>query len=377
MAKSATAANLFAEPVEVVEPVETPPTTGNTDDPPTDAPLAAGNEDDAFDQVAGQQGGTGRADAARTGRADAIDGALDAISRIRSLADVSTVKKAGSDFLASLSPEDREAYYDKLKARRGARIAQPSKVVVLETGEVADIDELVARQSSTGLQRPGVAARAREALADDIANQSVLLPNLPGYRQTASTSVFPSMKDAPVRTRTGELRTKEAARSKVLKERDALESEQKQIAVTIGRLRQELKDTQSQLQKLPVLGRVTPEGKLTAYRVPGVAEQVEADVRGVARGPRLVPKSDDKTLFQVGEGAKAFLPDTLQTALGADEPVSFGSKANEAVRLSERMQQLQGAIKEAESADRKALSRLQVLKQALKITETPKVKEKK
>lgn len=374
MAKSATAANLFAapvEPVEVADSAETTTTTGNTDGPPTGATVSTSSEGEAADQAAGQRGGTGD-----TVIIDDILGKLDNLKYAEDL-DSDKTKRAGSDFIASLSPEEREAYYDKLKARRGARIAQPSKVVVLETGEVADIDELAARQSSTGLQRPGVAARAREALADDIANQSVLLPNLPGYRQTTSSSVFPSMKDAPVRTRTGKLRTKEAARSKVLKERDALESEQKQIAVTVGRLRQELKDTQSQFQKLPVLGRVTPEGKLTAYRVPGVAEQVEADVRGIARGPRLVPKSDDKTLFQVGEGAKAFLPDTLQTALGADEPVSFGSKANEAVKLSERMQQLQGAIKEAESADRKAIGRLQVLKQALKITETPKVKEKK
>ena len=47
MAKSATAANLFAapvEPVEVADSAETTTTTGNTDGPPTGATVSTSSE---------------------------------------------------------------------------------------------------------------------------------------------------------------------------------------------------------------------------------------------------------------------------------------------------------------------------------------------
>ena len=111
MAKSATAANLFAapvEPVEVADSAETTTTTGNTDGPPTGATVSTSSEGEAADQAAGQRGGTGD-----TVIIDDILGKLDNLKYAEDL-DSAKTKSAGSDFIASLSPEEREAYYDKL-----------------------------------------------------------------------------------------------------------------------------------------------------------------------------------------------------------------------------------------------------------------------
>jgi len=307
-------------------------TTSPSDGPPP-GPVAATTEDEAFEQTRQERSNrfarewrqkTGRnwveSEQGRRGMKEFLGDEVEPV--------------APKPVVPKMTDEQRAAYQEKLKRNRGAKKQIQGRRVDTLTGQVFSSDERPSTpRLDAGYGGLGETGRGRR------------------LQPTTPSSLFPSIKDSPVTTRTGETRTKEAARKRLLDQKETLLASQKERSIASDKLIKQLRTTLAEFKKVPV----------SAYRDLDTGELV----RRTEATPGMSP------VVQKGENMQALIPDFIEPAFGYDQPKSFDSEFGKAQELDRKARDLQSQLDASRNKERDSDKRLRAINQALKITETP------